>query len=341
VRIAVAYTPAGPDASPEDVDGIEQCDFVCGVLERDGHACERVPVALDLEAARAHIAAISPDCVFNLVESAAGSDRLILLAPLLYEAMRVPYTGAPLEGLMLTTNKVVAKRILRGAGISTPDWRRRIRGTLDGSLGLHGRLGGVILKPVWEHGSAGITGASVHERVTPSTLTSLLLEGSGDMFAERFVGGREFNLSLLAGPDDVDVLPPAEIVFEGEWGDTPRIVGYDAKWTDESFEARGTPRRFEFPPSDRALLHALCETAIDCWRLFGLRGYARVDFRVDGCGRPWVLEVNANPCLSPDAGFMAAARRARLTPGGVLSRIVNDATHVGHAEADVTSSPNG
>jgi D-alanine-D-alanine ligase len=52
-----------------------------------------------------------------------------------------------------------------------------------------------------------------------------------------------------------------------------------------------------------------------------MRGYARVDFRVDAAGRPWVLEVNANPCLSPDAGFMAAAERAGLTVTDVIAMI--------------------
>ena len=46
--------------------------------------------------------------------------------------------------------------------------------------------------------------------------------------------------------------------------------------------------------------------------MFGLGGYARVDFRVDKEGNPWVLEINANPCISPDSGFVAAADRAGI-----------------------------
>jgi D-alanine-D-alanine ligase len=212
---------------------------------------------------------------------------------------------------------------------------------LDGSLGLNGVPTTVIVKPVWEHGSVGITESSVHENVSGRRLASLLPDEDGDVFAERFVAGREFNLSLLAGPNGVDVLPPAEIVFQGEWEDVHRIVGYAAKWCDDSFEARGTPRRFDFAASDTPLLHMLSETATDCWRLFGLRGCARVDFRVDGHGRPWVLEVNANPCLSPDAGFMAAARRAGLTPSTVMSRIVRDAIGASRAAAGLPASSNG
>ena len=67
----------------------------------------------------------------------------------------------------------------------------------------------------------------------------------------------------------------------------------------------------------------LAALAFECWRLFGLRGYARVDFRVDREGRPWILEVNANPCLSADAGYMAAAAEAGLEPEEVVRRILS------------------
>jgi D-alanine-D-alanine ligase len=72
-------------------------------------------------------------------------------------------------------------------------------------------------------------------------------------------------------------------------------------------------------------LGRLRELARQCWQLFALRGYARVDFRVDPQGRPWVLEVNTNPCLSPDAGFLAAAAQAGLSPMDVIRRIVEGA----------------
>ena len=56
-----------------------------------------------------------------------------------------------------------------------------------------------------------------------------------------------------------------------------------------------------------------------------LRGWARVDFRVDGSGRPCILEVNANPCLSPDAGFAAGLERAGIAYPDAIARIVGSA----------------
>ena len=54
----------------------------------------------------------------------------------------------------------------------------------------------------------------------------------------------------------------------------------------------------------------------------GLAGYARIDFRVDTHDRPWLLEVNANPCLSSDAGYVAAADEAGLSQLELVRRIV-------------------
>lgn len=155
-------------------------------------------------------------------------------------------------------------------------------------------------------------------------------------FAETYIEGREFNLSLLASSRGPEVLPPAEIRFEGFPETRRKIVGYRAKWVEDSFEYTHTPRTFRFPQSDGPLLLSLADLAKRCWTLFRLRGYARVDFRVDGEGRPWVLEVNTNPCLSPDAGFAAASREAGLAFPEVIRRIVADAPA---GERDLSRGP--
>ena len=105
---------------------------------------------------------------------------------------------------------------------------------------------------------------------------------------------------------------------------TTRLLAEKGAALIRSFEFNHTPRSFEFPGTDAPLLARLKELALKCWRLFDLRGYARVDFRVDREGRPWILEVNANPCLSPDAGFHATTLQAGLNFTEVLRRIIAD-----------------
>jgi len=118
------------------------------------------------------------------------------------------------------------------------------------------------------------------------------------------------------------VLPPCETLFTDWRPEKPRIVGYAAKWRPESFEYRHTRRRLSFPAEDRKLLRELGELALRCWELFGIAGYARVDFRVDAEGRPWILEVNPNPCLTDETGLAGAAEVAGLAPADVVERIV-------------------
>jgi GNAT superfamily N-acetyltransferase len=140
------------------------------------------------------------------------------------------------------------------------------------------------------------------------------------------------------------VLPPAEIDFSAFPAGKPQIVGYQAKWDDASFEFHQTPRRFDFPAEDGPLVGRLSELARRCWEVFDLAGYVRVDFRVDRAGQPWILEINTNPCLSPDAGYAAALARAGIRYEDAIERIVasgirgQGAGRSGHRTEAVTGS---
>ncbi|HUL06976.1 MAG TPA: hypothetical protein VLV76_11630 [Candidatus Acidoferrum sp.] len=319
-RVAVVYGAVAADAAPDEQDVLVEVDTVQQALTALGFAPVAVPLTLDLEAVRQRLLHLRPAFVFNLVESVEGLGRLIHLAPALYESLGLPYTGAGSEAMYLTSNKPLAKRLLAAAGIATPE------GVEPAAQGLPMPRfpGPYIVKSVWEHASIGIDESSVVEdgRKLAAVARKRQRRYGGEWFAERFIDGREFNLSLLGGPDGVELLPPAEMLFVDYPAGKRRIVDYAAKWHAGSFEFCNTVRRFDFDESDRALLAQLEDIARTCWRLFGLRGYARVDCRVDGDGKPWVLEININPCLSPDAGFAAAAARRGLDLAAVLRRII-------------------
>ncbi len=147
----------------------------------------------------------------------------------------------------------------------------------------------------------------------------------GSCYAEAYIDGREFNIALIADKSGVRVLPVAETLFVGYTPEKPKIVNYKAKWISNSFEYNSTITKFDFNENDDNLISVLCEIASRCWNLFSLRGYARIDFRVDNKGKPWVLEVNANPCLSLDAGFAAALEKASLKYHEAIELIINNA----------------
>ena len=182
-----------------------------------------------------------------------------------------------------------------------------------------------LVKSLWEHASFGM---NEDEQLLFDTRDELLQKFKGlknphTFYCEEYVHGREFNLSLLATNDGCEVLPVAEIRFHYPES-KPKILGYKAKWDENSFEYKNTVRTFDFEKSDEQLLFSLQEIAVRCWHLFELRGYARVDFRVDSNGSIYVLEINANPCISPDSGFVAAAAMAGLSQKEIVKRIVND-----------------
>lgn len=424
MKIAVIHGEVAAGAGFDEQDVLTQVDCVSRGLAALGHKPVAVPVSLNLKAAARMLTDLQPAMAFNLVETIAGQGRLIHIVPALLDALKIRYTGAATEAMLLTSNKLLAKRWLTAVGLPTPPWfsgneADPLRGNGSPSATSTARLGagpahpdgGVVdadgrearlpspdrpeakawvVKSVWEHASVGLDEDSVlfgadRERVV-AEMDARRESLGGECFAEAYIDGREFNLSLLAagaevspggrvsitrdkrssptrasgrdkgagtdrrfsddaflrsrnaqrigpagqhemGPARVrgpEVLPPAEIRFDAYPPGKVRVVGYRSKWKEGSFEFANTPRSFDFPAQDAALLTDLRELALRCWRLFGLKGYARVDFRVDKEGRPWILEVNANPCLSPDAGFFAAALRADLDFPAVLTRIIQN-----------------
>lgn len=320
MRVAVLHNAIAEDAAPDERDVLVQVRSVVEALQALQHEAVTVPCDLDLDGLRTRLRKLRPAVAFNLVESLGGHGRLIHLVPALLDAMGLRYTGSPTTALFLTSHKVLAKERLRAAELPTPDWRPSDAPAAAGTY---------IVKPVWEDASVGIDDAAVIAFDDAQEIDKVIARRAERLqtpcFAERFVDGREFNLSILGGRTRPQCLPPAEIVFEDFPPDKPRIVGYEAKWSEDSFEYRHTVRRTAFGPEDATLLASLASVAERCWAAFGLRGYARVDFRVDAEGRPWVLEVNANPCLSPDAGFAAAAGVAGLTMEAVVERVLRDA----------------
>jgi len=320
MKIAVVHDALGEAARADELDVLAQVDLVSTALEASGHEVVRLVADLDLGRLARTLGECRPALVFNLVEALGGSARLIHVLPALLEHLRIPFTGSGSEALFVTSNKLLAKRLLRSADLPTPDWVEERHSRLLGEVSRRW-----IVKPVWEDASVGIDDDAVVEGGAARVLAARQPGAAGPLFAEVFVEGREFNLSLLATATGVDVLPPAEIDFSALPAGKPHIVGYAAKWEPGSIEYAGTPRRFEFGPRDRRLLDQLRELAVECWDLFGSQGYARVDFRVARDGTPWILEMNANPCLSPDAGFLAAAERAGLDPQKVVERIAQAA----------------
>lgn len=306
------------DARPDERDALVQAEEVSAALCSLGFDAPCVELGLDLGELLEKLEALKPDVVFNLVESFAGQGALVSTVPALLDSRGYRVTGCDARSLYLTSHKILAKQWLCQHGLPTPEWT--LAGDVPQITG-----GPWIVKSVWEHASLGLDDGCVvsgADAVARRIAASKSRYG-GEWFAERFVEGREFNVSVLGVEGRAEILPIAEIVFEGYAAGKPRIVGYAAKWEPEAVEYHATKR--EFPALAAGMAAEIESLAEKCWTIFGLSGCARVDFRVDANGSPWILEVNANPCLARDAGLFAAARQADMSYERLIERIVTDA----------------
>jgi D-alanine-D-alanine ligase len=317
MRITIVHDCTAESLSVDQQDTLVEVGQAESVLLAAGHRVCRLAFSLDLPVFCRNLEETAPDLVFNLAET-VGPGNLAHLVPAICERLGIRCTGGSSRALYLSSDKPVAKRLLDLASIPTPQWAAK------GRYGEPGQLVGtaVIVKPVAEEASVGIDDRSVRTFGTEDALRSCLEEG--DLFVERFIEGREFSLSLLSDHGRPIVLPPAELQFLHYPQEKPRIAGYEAKWIQSSFAYAHTVRTFSFGPSDRILLDRIEAMGLAVWDLFSASGYARVDFRVDRDGEPWVLELNMNPCISPDSGFVAACEEAGISYDRMIGRIIEE-----------------
>jgi D-alanine-D-alanine ligase len=328
MKVAVVHNAIAPgEKDGATLDVVEQAEHVRKSLRAARHAARLFPLDRDVAKTLRRLKLYKPGCVFNLVESVEGHAVLHPCAAALWELLGVPHTGSPAPALEHTTDKALAKTMLTAAGIATAEWAlcreitdewRRVPGPW-------------ILKPAMEDASIGIDEDSVvrDPAAVPAKLLALKERFPNQpVLVERFVDGREFNISMLADECGVQVLPPAEMTFIDYPPGKERVLGYRAKWEPTAFEYEHTGRRFDFPPEESGLIEQMKQIAKRCWALFDLHGYARADMRVDADSRIFVLEINANPCLAPDAGFAAAVARAGISPAQMVERILEDSVCV-------------
>ncbi len=317
MRVLILHSHISPDAPPDEQDTMAQVASVKDALAARGHEGAAAAFQPDPFYLEALLRGAEADLVFNLVESVWGKGVYAPLAAQMLAGAGIAYTGSDASVMAASNDKLLSKRMMVAAGLPTPAW-----GEAPDWNGI-GPSGQWIVKSVDEDASLGLDDGAVvtgRAQVLARAAQSAGLHG-GKWFAESFVDGREFNVAVLEKDGKPFVLPIAEMHFEHWQADRPRIVGYAAKWDQAAPENYNTVRDFSWSKAEPALEAELTRLAVRCWNLFGCRGYARVDFRVDGEGKPYILELNVNPCLEPEAGFAAAAAKAGLSYDELIEHI--------------------
>jgi D-alanine-D-alanine ligase len=293
---------------------------VAQALDAAGHRVELVPIHADAELA---LASYPPTgwAVFNLGEGLEG--RLFEEARIAWalEAMGYSFTGSAGDAIARSTHKGRAKALLVAAGVPTPPWQIFFHPSEVKEANPLALAFPLIVKPVAEDASLGVgPEAVVHTLDDLRERVAYVVERYRQAaLVERFIVGREFNISLWGNPPEV--LPLAQIDFSAFADPYQQIVSFAAKWEEDSFAYRHTP---VVCPARVApdLRDGITAAARRSWRAMGCRGYARVDMRVAGDGTPYVVEVNCNPDISPDAGFYRAASAAGYDYPGMVTHIL-------------------
>jgi D-alanine-D-alanine ligase len=309
MKIAILFD--GASASAPDQLIVGTVDAVAAELASEGNEIIRVPVSPDAKwiekLRRAHV-----DLVFNLCESIDGVAALEPPVISVLELLNLPYTGSSSWTTAICLRKHVVNAALEGAGLPVPKFALVRRGGAIPSVGFP-----AICKPAAEDASIGVEQRSVVRTTRQLTeRVSAMLERWDEVLVQRYVEGREVNVGILGDA----TLPIAEIDFgrmpKGMW----RIVTYKSKWETGSEEDLGSAPRCpaRLPAAGATQLRRV---AIAAWRLVGGTGYGRVDMRIDERGRPWILEVNSNPDLAPDAGLARMARVAGIEYGALVRQI--------------------
>ena len=287
--------------SPEDILDIKvQAEWICEELEAIGYRARTLPFGPDsvgeLQKARSRGGCF----VVNMVDSAPGEETNVYLAPSVLEAVGIPFAGSCAQALMITTNKPLTKRLLVSYGLPTPGW-------FEGEDGF--QPGHYLIKPACEDASIGLDDQSLVDADTREALCALVRRrerDGGRFFAEKYIDGREFNVCVYGSHDHPVVLPPYEWVFPGfQEAGKPGFINYNAKWVENTFEYDQLAAVYHLPPEDAHLIRELTRLSEKCWEKFELSGWARVDFRIDASGNPFILEINCNPSFY---GFFNIAR---------------------------------
>lgn len=295
-------------------------DVVAG-LTNLGHDARPLGVSNDLGVLRDAIVDWQPHIHFNLLEEFHGVTLYDTHVVSYLELMQQSYTGCNPRGLMLSHDKALSKKILSYHRIAVPDFAVYPIGRVIKPLR---RLKfPLLVKSATEEASLGISQASIvtSDEKLKDRVAFVHEQVGTDALVEEYIEGRELYVGVM-GNLRLRTLPVWEMVFTKMADGLARIATAKVKW-DHDYQARHgimTCAAAELPDGVAERLPRLCKRI---YRILGLSGYARLDFRLKDDGKVYLLEANPNPNLAYGEDFAESANAAGMGFEELLQRIVN------------------
>jgi D-alanine-D-alanine ligase len=269
------------------------------------------------------IRSFAPDVVFNLCESFFNDRAKEPNVPALLELMRVRYTGANPEALMLSKDKALAKTILIYHHVRVPRFvlSRKARPL----RALRRFMFPAFVKPLGEESSDGIAKASfVRDGEEAIERSRFIHERLGcDAMIEEYIEGRELYVSVL-GDRRLTVFPPRELFFGRMPESEPRFATFKAKW-DEAYRANWGIHNGPAVPFAEGVEKKVVNLARRVYMLLKIQSLGRVDLRLTPSGELVFIEANPNPSLAQEDDFAQSAAAAGMSYPALIQRILDSA----------------
>jgi D-alanine-D-alanine ligase len=288
----------------------------------------------------APLAPYKPDewVVLNLCEGALNQSFYYAKVADTLGRLGYTFTGSDSWSLDETQYKWRMKVLLERAGVPTPPWS-----LCRNPAALTFEHYPAIVKPAHEHCSYGITRDSVVTSIDEARVQCgrCIDEFNQPALIEQFLDSAEYNVSVWGSaehPAGFEVLGISTMTYDYFEDIHDRLCTFEAKWTPESLAYQKIPAICPAPVTPELKL-MLENVAIAAYRASHVRDYGRIDIRLDGAGRPMVLDVNSNCDVSREGGFMNAARAKGLSYGQMLERIVELALVRGANNRNAGDSP--
>jgi D-alanine-D-alanine ligase len=283
-------------------------------LARLGHEV----VAIDVDAQLvARLREAQPDAALIALHGPDGEDGTMQS---LLDVVGVPYTGSGPAACMCATDKVLAKHLMRNAGIPTPAFHS-LRETSIKELGAADALPAVeaalgfplVVKPASQGSALGVKFARNAQEL-PSALVGAF-SYDRKVLIERYVKGRDLAVSVLDGPAGPVPLPVVEAVPREE-----EFYDYESRY-EIGMTTFVCPAELPDDTTARAQ-----ELALEVYRLLGCRGVARVDLMLDDASNElWVLETNVIPGMTETSLLPQAADAAGISFDELIARLLDSA----------------
>ena len=288
-------------------------------IETLGHEVLSIGVSDDLSTIRGAIDAHKPHVAFNLVEEFGGIGHFDQHVVSYLELRRQAYTGCNPRGLTLARDKALTKKILAYHGLKVPEFaifakRRATRRPESLAFPL-------FVKSLTEEGSAGISGASIvhDDEKLKERVEFIHRTTKSTALAEQFIEGREIYVGVM-GNDRVTVLPAWEFTMTKKDDGAPLIASGRAKWDPEYQRQVGLktgPARLS-----KKMQTKLADLSKEIYRLLGMSGYARLDYRLTENGDAYLLEANPNPQIAKDEDFALSAKHVGIDYPALIEQLI-------------------